>query len=240
MLARVVGVRTPVLQATLVRRVLIAFRLDPEASVHLVPGPFSLQLVNGFAVGCISLDRVTGLRPRGMPAATGISVEHAAHRIAVEWNQGGRAARGCFVVARHSSSRLTVGVGDRLFPGEHERATFEVTDHDSALRIKLESRHGRTSVDASVAVVADVPGGELFRSTDDAWQFFRRAAVSYSLRRQGGLLDGLDARTDESRVQAAVIEHVSSSVFRLDLATADAAFVMREVPVEWHAIPPPV
>ncbi len=239
MLARMVDVRTPVLQATLARRLLIAFRLAPEPSMYRVPAPFSLLLVNGFAVGCISLDRVTGLRPRGFPAATGLAVEHAAHRIAVEWNQGGRAATGFFVVARHSSSRLTAGVGDRLFPGHHERATFAVSDHRPELRVAFESRDGRSAVDASVVAAADLSSSTLFASTDDAWRFFRRGAVSYSLRRHGGLLDGLDARTTESQVQAAAIERVSSSVFPPDTAIPDSAFLMRDVPVEWRALPPP-
>ena len=239
MLARMVDVRTPVLQATLSRRLLIAFRLEPEASVYLVPAPFSLLLVHGFAVGCISLDRVSGLRPRGLPAATGLGVEHAAHRIAVSWNQGGSVATGFFVVARHSSSRLTVRVGDRLFPGEHDRATFDVTDQGQELRVAFESGDARCSVDASVVTAADLGGSELFASTDEAWRFFRRGAVSYSLRRRGGVLDGLDALTKESGVQAAAIEKVSSSVFPLDAAIPDSALVMRNVPVEWRAIPPP-
>ncbi len=239
MLARMVDVRTPVLQATLARRLLIAFRLEPEASAYLVPAPFSPQVVNGFAVGCISLDRVTGLRPRGLPAATGIAFEHAAHKIAVEWNQGGRAATGFFVVRRHSSSRVTARVGDRLFPGEHERATFAVADHGPELRVAFESRDGGSSVDASVVATADLSASVLFASTDEAWRFFRRGAVSYSLRRRGGLLDGLDARTRESNVQSAVIERVSSSVFAPDTAIPDSAFLMRNVPVEWRAISPP-
>jgi hypothetical protein len=207
--------------------------------MYLVPAPFSLLLVNGFAVGCISLDRVTDLRPHGFPAATGLAVEHAAHRIAVEWNQGGRAAIGSFVVARHSSSRLAAGVGDRLFPGHHERANFAISDHRPELRVAFESRDGRSAVDASVVAAADLSGSALFASTDDAWRFFRRGAVSYSLRRHGGTLDGLDARTTESQVQAAAIERVSSSVFPPDTAVPDSAFLMRDVPVEWRALPPP-
>jgi hypothetical protein len=234
-----VDVRTPVLQATLSRRLLIAFRLAPEASVYLVPAPFSLLLVNGFAVGCLSLDRVTALRPRGLPAATGLTFEHAAHRIAVEWDQGGRAAHGFFVVARHGSSRLIAGVGDRLFPGANERAAFAVADHGPELRVAFESSDGRVCVDASVVAAAHLSASELFASTDEAWRFFRRGAVSYSLRRHGGLLDGLDARTKESRVQAAAIERVSSSVFGPDIAVADSALLMRDVSVEWRALPPP-
>ena len=38
---------------------------------------------------------------------------------------------------------------------------------------------------------------------------------------------------------AAAIERVSSSVFPPDTAIPDSAFLMRDVPVEWRALPPP-
>ncbi len=245
MLARVVGVRTPVLQATVERRLLLTYRFDPDVAVFLVPGPFSLQLINGFGVGVICLDRVTSLRPRRLPAAVGLSFEHASHRIAVEWDQGGRQAAGVFVLMRHSSSRMAVATGDRFFPGRHERADFEVADHAPDLRVAFRSRDGGCTVDAAVGARGELVGSALFPSTDDAWRFFRRGAVSYSLRRRGGTLDGLDLRTKGGRVEAAVIDHVESSVFDDSsvfppgAAIADSALVVRDLGVEWHPAPPP-
>ena len=239
MLARVVGVRTPVLEATIERRLLIAYRLDPDAVVHLVPGPFSLQLVNGYAVGVISLDRVTALRPRGFPAVMGYTCENAAHRIAVEWDQDGRTATGAFVLARHTDSQLGAAFGDRFFPGARERAEFEVVDAPSALSVAFTSRDDRTTVEAAVVVTKDDEGGELFGSKEDAWRFFRRGGVSYSLRRRGGVLDGIDMRAQAATATAASIAHVSSSRFPAALGVPDSALIMRDLQAEWRAAFPP-
>ncbi len=236
MLTRVVGVRTPVLQATIARRLLVAYRLDPDAAEHLVPAPFTLHLVNGYAVGWVSLDRIADLRPRGLPAAIGFGSENAAHRIAVDWYQQGRTATGAFVLSRHTDSRVTVALGDRLFPGARERAEFDVADSGSELRVALASE--TCTVEVSVVTSAGVIASELFASTDEAWRFFRRGAVSYSLRGRGAALDGLDMRTKPSDVHAASIDHASSTVFPRDVGVPDSALVLRDLAVEWSAAPP--
>ena len=156
-----------------------------------VPGAgavLRLLLVNGFAVGCISLDRVTDLRPRGFPAATGLAVEHAAHRIAVEWNQGAVAATGFFVVARHSSSRFDRRCRRSSLPGAPRagdvcRLRPSPGAQGRVRESRRQERRGRLCRRRRLTSAA----AQLFASTDDARRFFRRGAVSYSLRRHGGV-----------------------------------------------------
>ena len=237
MLAGVVGVRTPVLLATLERRLLVIYRLEPEAVVHLVPAPFWPQLVNGFAVGSLTLDHVTGLRPRRLPSAAGFASENAAHRIAVEWLQNGRTATGTFVLVRHTSSRRIAALGDRFFPGQRERAGFEVEDRGPNLRVACHSRDGATVIDAEVG-----EGGftsELFASPEDVWRFCLRGAMTASLRQRGGVLDWIDERARGGVVRSASIERISSSVFPAAIGSPDSAIVARDVTVEWRAVPVP-
>ncbi|HMK11746.1 MAG TPA: hypothetical protein VK461_09205 [Acidimicrobiales bacterium] len=238
MLACVVGVRTPVLQATLERRLLVTYRLDPDAVADLVPGPFWLHMVGGFAVGSITLDHVTALRPRGLPAATGFTSQNAAHRIAVEWEQQGRRAAGTFVLARHTSARRIAAAGDRIFPGQRERADFAVDDRGPNLSVAFRSRDGVVAVDADVAV-DDVGASELFSRPDEAWRLSIRGAMTASLRRRGGVLDWIDEHARGGRVRAASIERVTSSLFPAAVGAPDSAIVARDVTIEWRAVPPP-
>ena len=246
MLTPVVEVRTPVVQGTIERRVLVVYRLDPSAVVDLIPGPFETQVVNGFAMGAISLSKLTDVRPRGFPASLGVTGEHATHLFAVKWTDQRRPAIGVFIPRRHTSSRLTAVVGDRLFPGAYGRADFTVEEQGEKVHIACASRDGTCAVDAAVTMTAELLGSELFASRDEASQLFRRAAVSYSLRRKGGALDGIETRTQTWSMQPAGIDHVRSSFFDVPTtfpagsATVDCAFVMRDVAADWRAAPPPV
>ncbi|HTN79565.1 MAG TPA: hypothetical protein VMK16_07820 [Acidimicrobiales bacterium] len=238
MLASVVGVRTPVLQATLERRLLLTYRLDPDAVADLVPGPFWLHMVGGFAVGSITLDHVTALRPRGLPAAAGFTSQNAAHRIAVEWDQHGRKAAGTFVLSRHTSARRIAVAGDRLFPGLRMRADFDVDDRGPNVSVGFRGSDG-SAVDAEVVVDDDVGRSELFSAPQEGWRLAVRGAMTASLRRKAGELDWIDEHARGGRVRAASIERVTSSLFSAALGTPDSAIVARDVMIEWQAALPP-
>ena len=250
MLTPVVEVRTPVLQGTIEWRVLVVYRLDPAAVLDLIPSPFEAQVVNGFAVGAIALSKLTDVRPQGLPALLGVSGEHAAHLFAVKWLDQRRPAVGVFIPKRHTSSRMTALIGDRLFPGAYERADFALEEQPSKLRVAFASRHGACVVDAAVhsrsGTGDEVNGSELFAFTVEASLLFRRAAVGYSLRRKGGVLDGVEMRTRTWNMEHAAIDHARSSyfddltVFPAGSATVDSAFVMRNLPADWRAAPPPI
>lgn len=70
--------------STIERRLLVNFRLDPEAAARILPAGMRPDLVHGYAVGGICLIRLAKLRPVGFPSVVGIRTENAAHRIAVE------------------------------------------------------------------------------------------------------------------------------------------------------------
>lgn len=57
----------PAVRATIERRLLLNYRVEPEFAASLVPAPFRPALVNGWAVGGIRLIRLSGIRPTGVP-----------------------------------------------------------------------------------------------------------------------------------------------------------------------------
>jgi hypothetical protein len=117
-------VRTPTIQATIQRRILVNYRVDPDVLSLLLPEPFRPVLVGGYGVAGICLIRLGGIRPAGLPAAVGVTSENAAHRVAVEWDTADGAAQGVYIPRRDTSSRLAVLLGGRLYPGWQHRACF--------------------------------------------------------------------------------------------------------------------
>lgn len=75
--------RPPPIRATIERRILVNYRVEPDALAATLPPPFRPVLVGGFGIGGICLIRLGDVRPAGLPAALGLTTENAAHRIAV-------------------------------------------------------------------------------------------------------------------------------------------------------------
>ncbi|MFD9045434.1 DUF2071 domain-containing protein [Streptomyces zaomyceticus] len=118
--------RQPRLSSVIERRLLVNYRVDPDAAARLLPEPLRPQVVHGHAVAGICLLRLGKVRPVWAPEALGPRSENAAHRIAVEWDGPDGVETGVYIPRRDTASRLNAWAGGRVFPGEHGRADFEV------------------------------------------------------------------------------------------------------------------
>ena len=136
----------PELDGVIDRRLLLNFRVDPDVARRIVPAPFRPNLSRGVAIAGICVIRLTQLRPRGLPRATGIRTESAAHRFAVEWDADHGLGHGVYIPRRDTDSRLGVLLGGRLFPGVHHRASFHVREREGRYDIDLMSADRTTNV----------------------------------------------------------------------------------------------
>jgi uncharacterized protein YqjF (DUF2071 family) len=238
----VAEMRVPTMQGIVERRLLINYRLDPDVAATMIPAPLQPQLVNGWAVAGICLIRLGQMRPRGLPARLGLTSENAAHRFAVQWHDEGGLRTGVYIPTRHSAAMVNVAVGDRLFPGRHERADFKSTESADAIAVTFAARDSQTFVDAAVEMSDELADSELFSSTAEASNFFRAGSAGFSPSHRSGQLDGLELRTTAWRIEAADIRHVRSSffddrdAFPAGTIHLDSALVMRDVAVEWHSV----
>lgn len=107
--------KLPAIDGIIERRLLVNYRVAPDALADILPAPFRPKLVRGYAIAGICLIRLANVRPRGLPARLGIRSENAAHRIAVEWDSNGRTYEGVYIPRRDSDSRLNACVGGRMF-----------------------------------------------------------------------------------------------------------------------------
>jgi len=237
-------VKVPELTGEIERRLLINYRVDPDAVAAMLPAPFRPQLVNGYAVAGICLIRLGSMRPRPLPAWVGVRSENAAHRIAVEWNSPTGVQQGVYIPRRDSDSLLNVVVGGRLFPGTQHRATFDVAESASEIRVAFTARDGSADVSVAVRLSDSLEGSALFADAESASAFFEEGSTGFSATADPGRFDGLALHTTAWQVEPATVLQARSSffsdraVFPDGSVRLDCALVMRRVPVTWEALAP--
>ena len=94
----------PAIQGIIDRRILVNYRIDADVLAAVLPPPFKPILIGGFGIGGICLIRLKHVRPKFLPIEVGIRSENAAHRIAVEWVDGGTRHEGVYIPRRDTSS----------------------------------------------------------------------------------------------------------------------------------------
>jgi uncharacterized protein DUF2071 len=232
--------RIPVIRGTIDRRILVNYRVDPGVLAAILPEPFRPKLVNGTGMAGVCLIRLKHVRPPLVPAVLGISSENAAHRIAVEWDAGGRRCEGVFVPRRDSSSWLNTAMGGTLFPGVHHHARFQVEEHDPHYRVALDSDDRATHLAIEGTASTELPSASVFHSLKEASRFFERGSVGYSATNRHGQFDGLELRTFQWQVQPMNVARVESSFFENrslfppGSVEFDCALLMRGIEHEWH------
>ncbi len=229
---------TNTVECTIERRLLVNYRIDPEVVARRLPAPFRPQVVSGMAVGGVCFIRLGSLRPRHIPSGMGMTTENVAHRFAVEWDDDEGTQVGVFVPRRDTNSRVTALAGDRVFPGVHRIARFEVGEKGSDLHIEVESRDGTLGLSVT-AHESTTMAGELFRSVESAIDFFRRGTLGYSSSGSSCCLSGVRLQSQSWEAQPVSIDHMTSSLFDDKEAfprgscTLDSGLVMRNLPARW-------
>jgi uncharacterized protein YqjF (DUF2071 family) len=228
------------------RRILVNYRIDPGTMAGLLPSPFRPTLVGGQALAGICLLRLGAVRPAGLPRVLGLTMEGAAHRVAVTWDTADGPAQGVYIPRRDTSSRLATLAGGRAFPGWHHRARFDVEEAAGRYRIGVTSRDGRIRL--TVAAHADPSAevdlsGSVFGDLGTASEFFRSAPAGYATTPTDGMFDGVELETGAWAMSPVHLDDVSSSFFDDSrafpprTAVLDSAFLMEGLPTRWRALP---
>jgi len=230
----------PVVAGLIERRMLVNFRCRPDVLQRVLPAPFRPKLVSGFGMAGICLIRLGQIRPSFLPGIAGLTSENAAHRIAVEWNDHGIAKEGVFIPRRDTNGLINRLAGGKIFPGIHRAATFRTSETADHFELEMRSDDRVTFVCVHGHVANAVPSDSVFRSLDEASEFFRRGALGWSSRTMANTFDGLELSCDQWRMEPMATERVESSFFEnrelfpADSTTFDSAFLMRNIPHKWH------
>jgi len=229
----------PKVHGTIRRRLLINYRVDPEVIQRLLPAPFHPKLHRGHAIAGMCLIRLEDIRPRRFPRIAGLSSENAAHRVAVVWEDDTGPREGVYIPRRDTGSLVNHLVGGRLFPGEHQRATFRVEDDEQRIALHMRSADGRVEVEVVASSAHCLPETSSFSSVSEASAFFESGSVGYSVTSAGNRLDGVVLNTKSWSVEPLAIERAHSTyfsdvnVFPAGSITLDCGLIMRNIPHDW-------
>jgi hypothetical protein len=233
--------KLPVIQGVIRRRILANFRVDAEVMQREMPTRFRPKVHNGYAVAGICLIRLEHVRPRSLPKIVGLTSENAAHRVAVVWEENGESREGVFISRRDSNSKINHLLGGRVFPGEHHRASFAVTESDTDLSLRMESGDAKVKVEIAGVVASEMPGSSIFLSLAEASAFFEGGSLGYSVTRDSRRFDGLKLETSGWRVEPLQVSRIYSSYFSDEskfpkgAIEFDHALIMRDIDHEWHS-----
>jgi hypothetical protein len=232
--------RIPVVRGVIDRRILVNYRVDPAVLARLVPPPFRPKVVHGAGVAGICLIRLRDVRPPLWPRWLGVRSENAAHRIAVEWDEGGGVREGVYIPRRDTSSRLNALAGGRLFPGLHHHARFTVRETADLLDVAVHSDDGVTAVAVRGRPARNLPESSVFGSLEEASAFFEAGSLGYSATNDPARFQGLELRCHGWHVEPLAVKAVESSFFddpsRFPESSIqlDCALLMRGIEHEWH------
>ena len=231
----------PKVHGVIGRRLLVNFRVDPDVVRRHLPASFRPKLHEGHAVAGICLIRLESIRPKRFPRLFGLASENAAHRIAVVWDDESGPHEGVYIPRRDTTSLMNRIVGGRLFPGEHQPATFQVEDGADRIAVRMTSADRRVRVEVAGRLARELPPNSMFRSVDEASRFFEPGSVGYSATASGRRLDRVVLKTHAWKVEPLAVEHVFSSYFADEsmfpphAIAFDCALIMRNIAHEWEA-----
>ena len=232
--------RLPKVHGTIKRRLLINYRVDAAVMQRQLPAPFRPKLHEGHAIAGMCLIRLEDIRPRRFPRAVGLSSENAAHRIAVAWEDETGSREGVYIPRRDTGSLVNHLAGGRLFPGEHQRATFHVTEDERRIALHMRSADGQIAIDVVGHTATKIDERSTFASVGDASAFFESGGVGYSVTSTGSRLDGVVLKTEAWVVEPLAVEQAHSTyfadpkMFPPGSITFDCGLIMRNIPHEWE------
>jgi hypothetical protein len=236
--------RMPSIQGVIRRRLLVNFRVDAEVIQRQLPAGFSPKLQRGSAIAGICLIRLEQIRPGLVGWQVGMSSENAAHRVAVVRTDAEKGpSEGVYIPQRHTNSWLVLALGGRLFPGQHRRARFQVTEGEWGIDLSMQSTDGSTGVRVAARDANSLPADSAFPSLETASTFFRNGAIGFSATSDPRRLEALKLEARHWKVAPLDVKDVYSSWFadeeRFPRGSVefDCALIMRDVAHRWLGEP---
>ena len=146
-----------------------------------------------------------------------------------------------YIPRRDTGSLVSHLLGGRLFPGEHQRATFRVVEGDGHISLHMRSADASVEVDVAGRETTALTDRSVFKTVGAASAFFESGSIGYSVTAASNRLDGVTLRTESWRVMPLAIERARSSYFadpdRFPAGSVafDCALIMRDTAHEWEA-----
>lgn len=170
----------PVLNGIIDRRILINYRVEPEAVKALLPPHLKPLVVNGYASAGICLLRLKDIGMKYSPSFLRITSENAAHRFLVSFKKDGEQSKGVYIPRRDTDSMLNVTLAGKLFSWPHYPAAFQVAEGNGKYAVRMQSKDGHTQLAVDAQIVNRFPTVSMFDSMEHASFCFKNCPVGIS------------------------------------------------------------
>ena len=218
------------------RRLLVNWRVDPEAMRRVLPPGVTPKLVNGSAIAGLCLVALQRLRPRGVPEFLGIASENLAVRTGVVTRSRMGVDGAVLIFDRYSGSRVNAALGHLVGYGIHERGRFHVAENRLLTEISIRALAGSAIAHVRLAPTHALATESIFGSVEQASDFFRGGECGYSPTPRPGIWDCVRLHLERWDFEPMrVLSASSTHIVRLfgGAASIDSAFVMRDIPHTW-------
>jgi len=225
------------------RRILLNYRVDPDALKRVLPPPFQPKIFKGYGIAGVCMIRFKELRPKFVPSWLGLGSENAAHRIAVQWQQDDQLQEGVYIPRRDTNSWFNKSFGGRVFPGIFHHSQFEGSESQNKLALRILGAENKTKIEFAGHLAEELPSTSLFSTLEEASSFFALGSTGYSATHSEGHFHGMELHSTDWKIAPLDIETAKSCLFddpnQFPAGTAelDCALLMRNVKHEWHSRP---
>jgi hypothetical protein len=233
----------PVLSGIIERRILINYRVDPDVIRKILPYPLKPIIIGGYASAGVCLLKLRDIGLKYTPGFLKINSENAAHRILVQWHEGGQVRCGVYIPRRDTDSKLNVWLAGKVFAWPHYPAQFETEEHNGNYFVSVQSNDHHTNVLVRAKAGGIFPSDSMFRSMEHASDCFQQCSIGYSPSMEPGHYKQMQLKTTGWTVKPLDIQELSSSffedtaIFPQGTITFDNALLMENIPHEWHSVP---
>jgi hypothetical protein len=231
----------PVLDGVIDRRMLINYRVRPEALKGILPAQLEPLVINGYASAGICLLRLKDIGIKHFPSFGRITSENAAHRFLVQAEKNGKRFDAVYIPRRDTDSLLNVWVAGTMFSWPHWRASFASKEGNGHYKLTMRSEDQTMSVKVHAVKTTNFPGNSMFDSMAHASACFKNCSIGVSPSRSANRFKTIELKTNGWRVTPLVIEELHSSffenqnIFPVGTIHFDNALLMEGIEHEWHS-----
>jgi uncharacterized protein YqjF (DUF2071 family) len=189
---------------------LLAYRTPAESVRRLLPAGLELITVGAWAFWNIVLCRIEQMRPRGVPAALGLSYHHVAYRLYVRSQTARGPLEGLYFVRSDADSRLISCAGNlltdfRFHPGSID---LNATTDRIAASVRSNDRAADLSLVTEPATTENLAPGSPFATADQAAHALKYQPLALSV--TGERLRMAQVRRDETHWRESPIRVIES------------------------------
>lgn len=219
---------------TLDRCWLFTFQTPEADAWGELPEPLEPVTHNGHAFWNVVVSHIHRMRPKGAPAALGLSYWHVAYRLYARYQpRSGPPVEGLYFARSDCDSALMTAAGNLLTDYHFHSAPVRVQEDDRCLEIEITSRDMPAHAELCLAAPAQLPAYSAFEGLDEASGFLKYKPFGLSVH-PGGRVSVVRIVRDESAWRYRLVKVQSQRWAFFADKTVRPEICYQVAPIEYH------